>query len=527
MEQMAAAPSLAPTSWPTDSKSYELVERIGRGAFSTVWRAQLFGSDGASTTAAAVKIIDLENVMSSFEDILQEVQTMRLSKDANILRFYCSFVQANQLWMVTQLMDMGSCLRVMNIAKAIGLGEGMNEEWLAYILRESLQGLAYLHSNGQIHRDMKAGNILLDSRGGVRLADFGVSGWTFAGGQRQEKVTTFVGTPCYMAPEVMEQAGGYDNRADIWSLGITALELAKGKAPYAHLSPMRVLVVTIEEDPPSLKSYTPPNECQRTGAPFSSAFDEFYKKCLQKNPKLRPPASELLKHKFLQQRSPEALVNQLLVQIGMVGQAEQEERASVAKLAGEGTLLLEKFDDDVDSDSSLADSIRGGLLLGCGGSDVGGDSVKLGGEASGGAESSGSYVSGTTWVFDSDEVGSSGELRRSHGGSPRGGSSVRFSSLGRKPVGSPTASSFANSKIVSPSLDDFLADFEREASTLPSLPAATNKRDAPPPSVPVSFPVPVPVPVPTPTVRTTKAEDDSADDFLREISSDFGTQERI
>lgn len=126
---------------------------------------------------------------------------MRLSDDENILRCYCSFVESDQLWLVTQLMDKGSCLRVMNAAKQLGLGEGMNEDWLAYILKESLQGLNYLHNNGQIHRDIKSGNILLDSSGCVRLADFGVSGWSVARGQRHETVKTFVGTPCYMAPE--------------------------------------------------------------------------------------------------------------------------------------------------------------------------------------------------------------------------------------------------------------------------------------------------------------------------------------
>ena len=137
--------------------------------------------------------MDLERISTSFEDILQEVQTMRLCEDENVLRCYCSFVFTDQLWLVTQLMDKGSCFRVMTVAKGMGFGEGMNEEWLAYILKEALQGIKYLHDNGQIHRDIKSGNILLDSRGGVRIADFGVSGWTMIRGERQESVKTFVG----------------------------------------------------------------------------------------------------------------------------------------------------------------------------------------------------------------------------------------------------------------------------------------------------------------------------------------------
>jgi serine/threonine-protein kinase OSR1/STK39 len=295
--------------------------------------------------------MDLERISTSFEDILQEVQTMRLCEDENVLRCYCSFVFTDQLWLVTQLMDKGSCFRVMTVARGMGFGEGMNEEWLAYILKEALQGIKYLHDNGQIHRDIKSGNILLDSRGGVRIADFGVSGWTMIRGERQESVKTFVGeqeicgltsppsslgTPCWMAPEVMEQLDGYDHKADIWSLGITALELAKGSAPYAKYPPMRVIVLTIEEDPPSLKTYEndrcysspghPPllflmaflPHRQRTGAPFSKLFEDFIKKALNKVPSQRASAADLLKHKFLKGRTQDALVHQLLDQIPAV-----------------------------------------------------------------------------------------------------------------------------------------------------------------------------------------------------------------
>ena len=139
--------------WPIGAQHYSVIQRIGRGAFSGVWKARCT----ANNQDVAIKIMDLEKITTSFEDILQEVQTMRLSNDENLLRCYCSFVHQDQLWLVTQLMNKGSCLRVMNVAKKIGLGDGLNEEWIGYILREALQGLNYLHANGQIHRDVKSG----------------------------------------------------------------------------------------------------------------------------------------------------------------------------------------------------------------------------------------------------------------------------------------------------------------------------------------------------------------------------------
>ena len=185
-------------TWPTDAAGYSLSKQIGNGSFSSVWKAEV----AESRELVSIKIMDLENVGTSFDDILQEVQTMTLSDDKNVLRCYCSFVFRDQLWLITQYMAKGSCLRVMTLGSELyGLGKGLNEDSLAYILRETLQGLSYLHASGQIHRDIKCGNILLDEEGAVRLADFGVSGWTLSNGQRRENVRTFVGTPCWMVSE--------------------------------------------------------------------------------------------------------------------------------------------------------------------------------------------------------------------------------------------------------------------------------------------------------------------------------------
>merc|ERR1719443_2716069 len=199
----------------------------------------------------------------------------------------------------------------------MGLGSGLREEWLAYILKETLQGLKYFHDHGQIHRDVKAGNILLDSAGNVRIADFGVSGWLIDHGDRRQSTKTFVGTPCWMAPEVMEQVRGYDYKADIWSFGITALELAKGFAPYALHPPMKVLLLTIQEEPPSLRSYATEKSC--TGESFSRSFKEMVRMCLQKEARKRPTVHTLLNCKFFKTKWPVTpLVEGLLNLVGNI-----------------------------------------------------------------------------------------------------------------------------------------------------------------------------------------------------------------
>lgn len=264
---------------------------------------------------------------------------MRLSSHPNVLVCHTSFVRDTDLWLVTQLMSKGSSLHCLQSARAklltnaaanAAAAETNNhdsilqpasflyttddavlegglaayssiispeallfEAHITYILYETLLGLKYIHDNGQIHRDVKAGNLLLDGDANVRIADFGVSSWLIDSGNRREHTTTFVGTPCWMAPEVMEQVDGYDYKADIWSLGITALELCKGYAPYAKFAPMKVLLLTIQEDPPNLETYNDGDDVNM----WSKSFRPMIKLCLQKDRSKRPTTQELLAHR--------------------------------------------------------------------------------------------------------------------------------------------------------------------------------------------------------------------------------------
>jgi serine/threonine-protein kinase OSR1/STK39 len=244
----------------------------------------------ATGEEVAVKKLDLENMNCSLDEIVREAQTMRSLNHPNLLPLYCSFVHEEHLWMVMPYVHGGSILNIMRFR----FQDGLEEPAIATIMKEVLKACEYLHRNGIIHRDIKAGNILLDSDGHVMLADFGVAAALERGGSwgnRMISRNTFVGTPCWMAPEVMQQESGYDSKADIWSFGITLLELAHGHAPFARLPPMKVLIMTLQNPPPTLDQ----TESKKH---FSKAMRDIVAKCLVKDPTQRPTAAQLLEHKF-------------------------------------------------------------------------------------------------------------------------------------------------------------------------------------------------------------------------------------
>ncbi|CAI0408865.1 unnamed protein product [Linum tenue] len=278
-------------TFSANSNDYKLLEEVGYGASATVFRAIYLPTN----EVIAVKCLDLDRCNSNLDDIRREAQTMSLIDHPNVIKAFCSFVVDRNLWVIMPFMAEGSCLHLMKIAYP----DGFEEAAIGSILKETLKALEYLHRQGHIHRDVKAGNILLDTNGVVKLADFGVSACMFDTGDRQRARNTFVGTPCWMAPEVLQPGSGYNSKADIWSFGITALELAHGHAPFSKYPPMKVLLMTIQNAPPGL-DYDRDKK-------FSKSFKEMVAMCLVKDQTKRPTAEKLMKHSFFKHAKPPEL----------------------------------------------------------------------------------------------------------------------------------------------------------------------------------------------------------------------------
>ncbi|XP_060693089.1 serine/threonine-protein kinase 10 isoform X2 [Hemiscyllium ocellatum] len=276
-------------------ESWQVVGELGDGAFGKVYKA----INKETGELAAAKVIEVKSE-EELEDYMVEIEILASCNHIYIVKQLDAFFYENKLWIMIEFCPGGAVDATM-----LELDRGLTEPQIRVVARQMLEAVDYLHSQKIIHRDLKAGNVLLTQDGNIKLADFGVSAKNTKTMQKRE---TFIGTPYWMAPEVVMcetmKDTPYDYKADIWSLGITLIEMAQIEPPHHELNPMRVLLKIAKSDPPTLEN---PSK-------WSQDFKDFLKKALDKNPDTRLSAAQLLQHPFVSSVSSNKPLRELVAE---------------------------------------------------------------------------------------------------------------------------------------------------------------------------------------------------------------------
>jgi len=317
---------------------FDILCKLGEGSYGSVFQA--IHKD--SQQILAIKQVPVD---TDLQEIIKEISIMQQCDSPYVVKYYGSYFKNTDLWIVMEYCGAGSVLDIMKLRGLYwnfpkGEVKPLSEDEIATVMSDTLKGLEYLHLRKKIHRDIKAGNILLNMEGHAKLADFGVAGQLT---DTMAKRNTVIGTPFWMAPEVIQEIG-YDCVADIWSLGITALEMAEGKAPYAEIHPMRAIFMIPTKPPPS---FSQPDK-------WSPAFIEFVSRCLVKNPDSRATASELLQNEYIKNsKSPEILADMIREAQDTKDQLQNNQSASDnsgTMVPGDSETLVKGINFDPDTD---------------------------------------------------------------------------------------------------------------------------------------------------------------------------------
>ncbi|XP_074598876.1 serine/threonine-protein kinase msn isoform X2 [Brevipalpus obovatus] len=317
---------------------FDLIEVVGNGTYGQVYK----GRHTRTGQLAAIKIMDVTE--DEEEEIKLEINVLKkYSHHRNIATYYGAFIDKSppgkddKLWLVMEYCGAGSVTDLVKSTK----GNSLKEEWIAYVCREILRGLAHLHTNKIIHRDIKGQNVLLTDNAEVKLVDFGVSAQLDRTIGRRN---TFIGTPYWMAPEVIacdeNPEATYDNRSDLWSLGITALEMAESQPPLCDLHPMRALFLIPRNPPPRLRSRK-----------WNRKFHSFIETVLVKDYQQRPYTDHLLQHAFIRDQPQEKKVR---IQL-----KEHIDKVCKFRRGGEEITAVVSDDEDDDNSNSIEDGNNG------------------------------------------------------------------------------------------------------------------------------------------------------------------------
>ncbi|KAL0682938.1 hypothetical protein Bca4012_049786 [Brassica carinata] len=398
---------------------YEFLNELGKGSYGSVYKAR----DLKTSEIVAVKVISLTEGEEGYEEIRGEIEMLQQCNHPNVVRYLGSYQGEDYLWIVMEYCGGGSVVDVMNVTE-----EALEEYQIAYICREALKGLAYLHSIFKVHRDIKGGNILLTEQGEVKLGDFGVAAQLT---RTMSKRNTFIGTPHWMAPEVIQE-NRYDGKVDVWALGVSAIEMAEGLPPRSAVHPMRDEKIDLQPGfssvafflfsenwnevnlemevlKCSLKAFSWLVSGEKLGSykciqylirlTASLVFHDFVAKCLTKEPRLRPTADEMLKvsyanllryvkdqwiysalvHKFIQRCKTGAsamsakIEKSRQIRASMALQAQKVAASSEDTVCGDfGTMIFHGEDeaDEIHSGSQLAKEKESSSSVGFSGEEV-------------------------------------------------------------------------------------------------------------------------------------------------------------